>query len=176
MTIEAAHEDGKGDYAAEVAALTAAGGDLLKAHGEELRALRDELPCTPDGHEIELSANIELPAEVGHVALEGAQGIGLYRTEFFYLDRPHLPSEEEQLEAYQEVADQMHPKPVILRTMDLGGDKVASYLGVTKEANPFLGWRGIRFALHHPEMFRAADPRHLSSGRSRQSQDDVSPW
>lgn len=127
---------------------------LLAAHGEQLQEIRDE-PCrTPDGHTVELSANIELPAELDHVAVSGAQGIGLYRTEFFYLDRPHLPSEEEQFAAYEEVARRLHPKPVIIRTMDLGGDKVASYLGLPKEANPFLGWRGIRFALHHPEMFR----------------------
>jgi phosphotransferase system enzyme I (PtsI) len=107
-----------------------------------------------DGKLVELSANIELPAEVEHVLLSGAAGIGLYRTEFFYLDRPHLPSEEEQFEAYAEVAERLQPRPVIIRTMDLGGDKVASYLGATKEANPFLGWRGIRFALHHPAMFR----------------------
>lgn len=127
---------------------------LLAAQGERLTALR-ETPCrTKDGSAVELSANIELPAEVEHVLLSGAQGIGLYRTEFFYLDRPHLPSEEEQFEAYASVAERLSPRPVIIRTMDLGGDKVASYLGATKEANPFLGWRGIRFALHHPAMFR----------------------
>jgi phosphotransferase system enzyme I (PtsI) len=127
---------------------------LMQAHGDELSSLRDEPCCTPDGHEVELSANIELPAEVDHVTLSGAQGIGLYRTEFFYLDRPHLPGEREQLEAYETVAKKMHPKTAIIRTMDLGGDKVASYLGVASEANPFLGWRGIRFALHHPAMLR----------------------
>ena len=127
---------------------------LLAAQGERLAALR-EIPCRmKDGKPVELSANIELPAEVAHVLLSGAQGIGLYRTEFFYLDRPHLPSEQEQFEAYASVAERLAPRPVIIRTMDLGGDKVASYLGATKEANPFLGWRGIRFALHHPAMFR----------------------
>jgi phosphoenolpyruvate-protein phosphotransferase (PTS system enzyme I) len=127
---------------------------LLAAQGERLTALRD-LPCrTRDGKPIELSANIELPAEVEHVLLSGAAGIGLYRTEFFYLDRPHLPGEEEQFEAYASVAERLSPRPVIIRTMDLGGDKVASYLGPTKEANPFLGWRGVRFALQHPAMFR----------------------
>ncbi|HEV8479477.1 MAG TPA: phosphoenolpyruvate--protein phosphotransferase [Candidatus Eisenbacteria bacterium] len=127
---------------------------LLAAQGERLTALRQE-PCrTKDGKPVELSANIELPAEVEHVLLSGAAGIGLYRTEFFYLDRPHLPGEEEQFEAYASVAERLSPRPVIIRTMDLGGDKVASYLGATKEANPFLGWRGIRFALQHPAMFR----------------------
>jgi phosphotransferase system enzyme I (PtsI) len=127
---------------------------LLASHGARLLELRGEPCATSDGHAVELSANIELPAEVEHVCLSGAQGIGLYRTEFFYLDRPHLPSEEEQFAAYDAVARRLHPQPVIIRTMDLGGDKVASYLGLPKEANPFLGWRGIRFALHHPEMFR----------------------
>jgi len=84
----------------------------------------------------------------------GASGIGLYRTEFFYLGRPHLPTEEEQIAAYRSVAERMHPRPVIIRTMDLGGDKVASYMRTDDEANPFLGWRRIRFALHHPEVFR----------------------
>jgi phosphotransferase system enzyme I (PtsI) len=101
-----------------------------------------------------LSANLEIPEEVGHVLESGASGIGLYRTEFFYLGRAHLPTEEEQIAAYRGVAERMHPRPVIIRTMDLGGDKVASYLKAETEANPFLGWRGIRFALHHPEVFR----------------------
>jgi phosphotransferase system enzyme I (PtsI) len=126
----------------------------LAAGRERLEGLRD-LPCeTTDGRRVELSANIELPAEVDHVLVSGAQGIGLYRTEFFYLDRPHLPSEGEQREAYELVARRLHPNTVIVRTMDLGGDKVASYLGATAEANPYLGWRGIRFALHHPALFR----------------------
>jgi phosphotransferase system enzyme I (PtsI) len=110
---------------------------------------------TPDGYRIELGANIELPGEVDVVAECGADGIGLFRTEFFYLDRAELPSEEEQYRAYRAVAERMAPRPVIFRTMDLGGDKVASYLGTTHENNPFLGYRGIRFALSHPEVFRA---------------------
>ena len=126
----------------------------LAAHGKELEALRDLPATTPDGRAVELSANLEIPEEIGHVLASGASGIGLYRTEFFYLGRPHLPGEEEQTEAYRNVAEQLHPRPVIIRTMDLGGDKVASYMRSDDEANPFLGWRGIRFALHHPEVFR----------------------
>ena len=84
----------------------------------------------------------------------GADGIGLFRTEFFYMNRLELPTEDDQYTAYRSVAECLAPKPVIFRTMDLGGDKVASYLGTTHETNPFLGWRGIRFALNHPEMFR----------------------
>jgi len=127
---------------------------VVAEHGKELEALRDLPAITPDGRAIELSANLEIPEEVGHVLESGASGIGLYRTEFFYLGRPHLPTEEEQTDAYRGVAERMHPRPVIIRTMDLGGDKVASYMRTDDEANPFLGWRGIRFALHHPEVFR----------------------
>ncbi|MEO6462317.1 MAG: phosphoenolpyruvate--protein phosphotransferase [Candidatus Eisenbacteria bacterium] len=126
---------------------------VLAAHGKELEALRDLPATTPDGRSIELSANLEIPEEVGHVIESGATGVGLYRTEFFYLGRPHLPTEEEQTAAYRAVAEQLKPRPVIIRTMDLGGDKVASYMRSDDEANPFLGWRGIRFALHHPEVF-----------------------
>jgi phosphotransferase system enzyme I (PtsI) len=121
----------------------------------ELEALRDEPAVTPDGRKVELAANIELPGEVDAVLNVGADGIGLFRTEFFYLDRAELPSEEEQYRAYRSVAERLAPRPVIFRTMDLGGDKVASYLGTTHETNPFLGYRGIRFALSHPEVFRA---------------------
>ena len=120
-----------------------------------LSQLRDLPAVTPDGRRIELGANIELPSEVEHAVSAGADGVGLFRTEFFYLDRASLPSEEEQYKAYRAVAERMAPRPVIFRTMDLGGDKVASYLGTTHETNPFLGYRGIRFALQHPEVFRA---------------------
>jgi phosphotransferase system enzyme I (PtsI) len=125
---------------------------------------------TRDGRRIELGANIELPGDVEQTLAIGVDGIGLFRTEFFYLDRPELPSEEEQFEAYRSVAERMKPRPVIFRTMDLGGDKVASYLGTTHESNPFLGWRGIRFALHHPEVFRTqlrALYRASAFGRAR---------
>jgi phosphotransferase system enzyme I (PtsI) len=120
-----------------------------------LRELRTLPAETLDGHRVELGINIELPGEAA-IALEvGADSIGLFRTEFFYLGRAELPSEEEQYVAYRAVAEQLAPRPVIFRTMDLGGDKVASYLGTTHETNPFLGYRGIRFALQHPEVFRA---------------------
>ena len=121
---------------------------------EELRAVRNEPAVTRDGYRIELGANIELPSESELVLGSGADGVGLFRTEFFYMNRQELPTEEEQYHAYREVAERLKLRPVIFRTMDLGGDKVASYLGTTHETNPFLGWRGIRFALNHPEMFR----------------------
>jgi phosphotransferase system enzyme I (PtsI) len=122
---------------------------------DALRELRDLPAATADGRRIELGANIELPSEVEQVLAAGADSVGLFRTEFFYLDRAELPSEEEQFRAYRAVAERLAPRPVIFRTMDLGGDKVASYLGTTHETNPFLGYRGIRLALHHPEVFRA---------------------
>ena len=136
----------------------------------ELQGLRDQPAVTPDGRKVELAANIELPGEVEAVLDAGADGIGLFRTEFFYLDRAELPSEEEQYRAYRSVAERLAPRPVIFRTMDLGGDKVASYLGTTHETNPFLGYRGIRFALSHPEVFRAqirAIYRASAHGRAR---------
>src|SRR5439155_670044 len=96
--------------------------------------------------------------------------VGLFRTEFFYLNRLELPGEEEQYRAYRDVTERLRPRPVIFRTMDLGGDKVASYLGTTHETNPFLGWRGIRLALDHPEIFRSqirAIYRASAHGRAR---------
>jgi len=126
----------------------------IERGADELAALREAPAETPDGRRVELSANIELPGEIESVLQVGADGVGLFRTEFFYLDRAELPSEEEQYRAYRSCAERMAPRPVIFRTMDLGGDKVASYLGTTHETNPFLGYRGIRFALAHPEVFR----------------------
>lgn len=113
------------------------------------------LPCvTLDGRRIELAANIELPDETGSVLSHGADGIGLYRTEFLYLNRADLPSEEEQYQAYKKVVKEMAPRPVVLRTFDLGGDKFLSHLEMPHEMNPFLGWRAIRFCLAQPEIFK----------------------
>jgi phosphotransferase system enzyme I (PtsI) len=143
---------------------------LYEEEARTLRLIQGESATTLDGRTIELGANIELPSEVEDVLAAGADGVGLFRTEFFYLNRYVLPTEEEQYAAYREAAERLNPRPVIFRTMDLGGDKVASYLGITPEANPFLGWRGIRFALHHPEMFRTqirAIYRASAHGRAR---------
>jgi phosphotransferase system enzyme I (PtsI) len=119
-----------------------------------LLQLRD-LPCvTPDGRNIQLAANIEIPDEITSVKSHGANGIGLYRTEFFYLDRTDFPTEEEQYQAYRSVAEQMSPNAVIVRTLDLGGDKFMSQLKVPKEVNPFMGWRAIRFCLARPDIFK----------------------
>jgi len=126
----------------------------LAEFGRELDTLRDLAAVTRDGRAIELVANIEFPDEVDQALSRGAKGIGLYRTEFFYLSSAHLPNEDEQLEAYRTVAEKMAPYPVTIRTIDLGGDKFASYLGTPREKNPFFGWRGIRFSLDRQEVFR----------------------
>ena len=121
---------------------------------KELLTLKN-LPCeTLDGHRIELSANIELPEEIPSVLRHGADGIGLYRSEFFYINRTDLPTEEEQFKAYKEVAKKMAPRPVIIRTLDLGGDKFLSQLEIPREMNPFMGWRAIRFCLARPDVFK----------------------
>ena len=115
---------------------------------------RRELPSiTLDGHEITLMANVDVSTEV-QVALDyGARGVGMYRTEFLYLNY-RLPSEEEQLEVYASIVKAMAPRPVIIRTLDLGGDKLSHVLESSPEANPFLGWRGIRICLDTPDLFK----------------------
>src|SRR6476620_7792152 len=122
---------------------------------QELTRLRETKSTTRDGRHIVLSANIELPDEVEAAPRNGAEGIGLYRTEFLYLNRTTLPSEEEQYATYRKVAEQVRPHPLIIRTFDLGGDKVAGAMGSADELNPFLGQRAIRFCLENPEMFKA---------------------
>jgi phosphotransferase system enzyme I (PtsI) len=116
--------------------------------------LRERSATTRDGEHIVLSANIELPDDVTSVSAHGAEGIGLYRTEFLYLDRDSLPGEEEQYQTYRRVAESVRPHPLIIRTFDLGGDKIAGGIDVSDELNPFLGWRAIRFCLEHPEVFK----------------------
>lgn len=123
-------------------------------HLSELKRLRKSKPVTLDGRQIELSANIELPEEISSVRAHGAKGIGLFRTEFLFLTSSQLPDEEEQFRIYKQVAEKQNPDPVIIRTFDLGGDKINGY-GFSPEANPFLGWRAIRFCLDRPEIFKA---------------------
>ncbi len=120
-----------------------------------LRAERGAGPAvTLDGHPVTLLANIETAADAPNVLRSAAQGIGLYRTEYFYLLGPHLPDEEGQYRAYRKVVQALKPRPVVIRTLDAGGDKFAAYLGTPREMNPFLGVRGIRFSLGHPDIFR----------------------
>src|SRR5213082_3427891 len=122
---------------------------------KELRQLRETSSTTSDGRHIVLSANIELPTDVEAVAENGAEGIGLYRTEFLFVNRDTLPSEEEQYETYRKVAEQVKPNPLIIRTFDLGGDKLAAgVVDVGDELNPFLGWRAIRFCLENIDIFK----------------------
>ena len=126
----------------------------LVAFEKHLMEMKD-LPCeTKDGRKIELMANIELHDEVSSVIAHGAEGIGLYRTEYFYMNRKDLPTEEEQFKAYSVVAKKMKPYSVIIRTLDLGGDKFLSQLEIPQEMNPFMGWRAIRFCLARPDIFR----------------------
>ncbi len=120
----------------------------------ELDKLRNLPAQTSDGHRVELSANIEFPDEIPSVVAHGAAGIGLYRTEYFYMNRTDLPTEQEQYEAYRTVANKIVPYSVIIRTLDLGGDKFLSSLEVPHEMNPFLGWRAIRFCLARVDVFK----------------------
>ena len=126
----------------------------LESFDQLLLKVKDLPAETPDGHRVTLSANIELPEEIPSVIAHGAEGIGLYRTEFFYLNRSDFPTEEEQFEAYRHVAKAIAPHSVIIRTIDLGGDKFMSELRVPREMNPFLGWRAIRFCLARPDIFK----------------------
>jgi phosphotransferase system enzyme I (PtsI) len=122
---------------------------------EQLTGLRETKSMTRDGRHIVLSANIELPDDVEAAPRNGAEGIGLYRTEFLYLNRTTLPSEGEQYTTYRKVAEQVQPHPLIIRTFDLGGDKLAGALDGDDEMNPFLGHRAIRFSLERVDIFKA---------------------
>lgn len=128
--------------------------DKLKGIADQFLAAKDLPATTTDGQTVEINANIEFPDEVPSVKLHGAEGIGLYRTEFFYMNRKDLPTEEEHYEAYRYVAEAMNQYPVIIRTLDMGGDKFISEFQVPQEMRPFLGWRAIRFCLARPDMFK----------------------
>ncbi len=109
---------------------------------------------TTDGHGVDLELNIELPEEIDRASVCPGDGVGLFRTEFLFLARDDWPSEEEQFEVYKELAEKFGRRPVTLRTMDIGGDKLSSRLFAHQEMNPFLGWRAIRISLAQPEIFR----------------------
>jgi phosphotransferase system enzyme I (PtsI) len=121
---------------------------------KELLTLRDYPAVTLDGHTIELSGNIEIAEEVEDIISHGAKGVGLFRTEYFFITRKSLPSEEEQYRYYSAVVKKLNPDPVLIRTLDVGGDKIAQWASVSQEANPFMGWRGIRFTLSRKDIFR----------------------
>ncbi|WP_408007124.1 phosphoenolpyruvate--protein phosphotransferase [Pseudalkalibacillus sp. A8] len=121
---------------------------------KEWAKLVDESTKSADDKHVELAANIGTPKDLPGVLNNGAEGIGLYRTEFLYMNRDQLPTEEEQFEAYKEVLSKMEGKPVVIRTLDVGGDKELPYLNLPKELNPFLGYRAIRLCLDQQTIFR----------------------
>lgn len=120
----------------------------------EWAKLVNEKTVTKDGHQVELAANIGTPKDLQGVHKNGGEGIGLYRTEFLYMGRNEMPSEEEQFEAYKTVLEGMSGKSVVVRTLDIGGDKELPYLNLPKEMNPFLGYRAIRLCLNEQEIYR----------------------
>lgn len=120
----------------------------------ELAKLVNEKSVTADGQQVELAANIGTPDDLEGVVKNGGEGIGLYRTEFLYMGRDQLPTEDEQFEAYKAVLEGMDGKPVVVRTLDIGGDKELPYLNLPKELNPFLGFRAIRLCLEEQDIFR----------------------
>ena len=121
---------------------------------EKLQDTIDKPAVTLDGTPVVLSANVEQPSDTEAVLASGAEGVGLFRTEYLFINRDTLPNEEEQYQAYRQVAAALKPSPVIIRTLDLGGDKFLSHLQVPQEMNPFLGWRAIRFCLQERDIFR----------------------
>ena len=121
---------------------------------EELKKLIHEEAVTEDGHKVELWGNIGSPEDIDAVLEAGATGVGLYRTEFLFMNSDHLPTEDEQYRAYRVVAEKLQGKPVTIRTMDIGGDKELPYMDLPKELNPFLGWRAIRISLVKQDIFK----------------------
>lgn len=120
----------------------------------EWAKLVNEKSVTADGQQVELAVNIGTPDDLEGVVKNGGEGIGLYRTEFLYMGRDQLPTEDEQFEAYKAVLEGMDGKPVVVRTLDIGGDKELPYLNLPKELNPFLGFRAIRLCLEEQDIFR----------------------
>ena len=127
---------------------------LRRAIASDLEKLREQPAETLDGARVTLAANVELLDEIAEVRKYGAEGIGLFRSEYLYIARGDLPAEEEQYAAYRQAAEWLAPEPVVIRTLDLGGDKFASAVKVPHELNPFLGFRAIRFCLAQPEIFK----------------------
>jgi len=122
---------------------------------EKLRDALNQPAVTLDNFHIFISANIEQAADTESVRNSGAEGVGLFRTEYLFLNRDISPTEEEQYQAYRQVAAALKPNPVVIRTLDLGGDKLLTSLGIPLEMNPFLGWRAIRYCLQQEDVFRA---------------------
>lgn len=125
-----------------------------KKQQAEWALLKDEPTITADNHQVELAANIGSYQDIDMVLKHGAEGIGLYRTEFLYMESSNFPTEDEQFEAYKAVLEAMDKKPVVIRTLDIGGDKNLDYWDLPKEMNPFLGLRAVRLALQNKDVFR----------------------
>ena len=128
--------------------------DEFIAYREELKKLKDEKTVTTDGHHVELVANIGSPKDIEGVIENGAEGVGLYRTEFLYMESAELPTEDEQYEAYKAVLEGVNGNPVVVRTLDIGGDKEIAAIDLPKEMNPFLGVRAIRLCFQREDIFR----------------------
>lgn len=126
----------------------------FEAEKAELAKLVNEKSVSADGHQVELAANIGTPDDLEGVLHNGAEAVGLYRTEFLYMGRTELPTEEEQFESYKKVLEGMEGKAVVVRTLDIGGDKNLPYLDLPEEMNPFLGFRAIRLCLEQQDIFR----------------------
>lgn len=138
---------------------------LLKERAE-LEVLKGQITQTQDGHKVEVACNIGGVKDLVHVLENDGEGIGLFRSEFLYMDREALPSEEEQFQAYEAVLKAMAGKPVVIRTLDVGGDKNLPYLQIPKEENPFLGFRAIRYCLKHTDVFKTQIRALLRAGVS----------
>jgi len=128
--------------------------EAFLAQKEEWKKLKNEKTITADGHHVEIAANIGTPNDVKGVLENGAEAVGLYRTEFLYMDAETFPTEEEQFNAYKTVLESMGDKKVVIRTLDIGGDKELPYLDLPHEMNPFLGYRAIRLCLDQTDLFR----------------------
>jgi phosphotransferase system enzyme I (PtsI) len=132
-------------------------GQLQRKHVTLEDKLRDVVlqpAITLDGHPVHLSANIERASDAESVKTCGAEGVGLFRTEYLFINLGHLPGEQQQYEAYRQAAASLKPMPVVIRTLDLGGDKFLAHMPRPAESNPFLGWRAIRFCLQERNIFR----------------------
>ena len=138
---------------AEQLAAIAARHDEWQENRQRAKAAGQAAAVTRDGHAVEIVANIGSPNDAEPALEYGAEGVGLFRTEFLFMDRPEAPTEEEQFQAYRRAAQLMGTRPLIIRTLDVGGDKPLPYLNLGEEANPFLGWRAIRFCLERPDIF-----------------------
>ena len=122
---------------------------------EKLQDALQQPAITLDNHRVFISANIEQAADSSAVKSSGAEGVGLFRTEYLFMNREHPPTEEEQYQAYRQAAEAIKPAPLVIRTLDLGGDKLLSSIVIPHEMNPYLGWRAIRYCLQHEDVFRA---------------------